>query len=233
MIKKTITALVLFSVVGFSLAAEAKLTKIGTVTIAKTALGESGRMGGPGMGGGEAPISNEYGLIYEDDQDLVWIDYSSGSKEWPEAVKWAKALNDAGALTYNFNPGVNVAWNGDWRLPDVKDGARKNGFDGSTTAGFNITTSEMGHLFYASLGNPAYYDKAGNVQQGFAGLKNKGPFQNLKADTYWTGTQYAINTIHAWTFNFYYGSQDFNSFTNSYAYPGLAVRSGKVTTSGQ
>jgi hypothetical protein len=231
MMKKIMTALLLFAIAGFSVTAEAKLTRIGTVTIAKSALGESGRMGGmPGMGGGGAPTSNEYSLIYEDDQGLVWIDYSSGSKEWADSVSWAKALNDSGALTYNFNPGISVTWNDDWRLPNTKDAARKNGFDGSTTAGFNITSSEMGHLFYVSLGNFAYYDKAGNVQAGFAGLKNKAPFQNLSAGTYWSGTQYAIYTNHVWTFNFYYGSQDFNSFTNSYAYPGLAVRSGKVIT---
>jgi hypothetical protein len=231
MMKKIMTALLLFAIAGFSVMADAKLTRIGTVTIAKSALGESGRMGGmPGMGGGGAPTSNEYSLIYEDDQGLVWIDYSSGSKEWADSVSWAKALNESGALTYNFNTGISVAWNGDWRLPNTIDAARKNGFDGSTTAGFNITTSEMGHLYYVSLGNSGYYDKAGNVQAGFAGLKNKGPFQNLSAGTYWSGTQYTIYTNHVWTFNFYYGSQDFNSFTNSYAYPGMAVRSGKVVS---
>jgi hypothetical protein len=233
MMKKICIALVLFAVVGFSAMADAKLTKIGTVTIGANYLGAGGRGGGmPGMQAA-APTSNEYSMIYEDDTGLVWIDYSSGSKEWPDLVAWAKALNEAGALTYNFNPGVSVAWSGDWRLPATIDAARKNGYDGSTTAGFNITSSEMGHLFYVSLGNIGYYDKAGNVQAGFAGLKNKGPFQNLQAGIYFSGTVYSIYPNHPWHFNFYYGGQDFTSFTNSYAYPGLAVRNAKVTTSAQ
>jgi hypothetical protein len=232
MMKKILIALMLFAIAGFSGNAEAKLTRIGTVTIGKSYLGESGRGGGmPGMQGGGAPASNEYGMIYEDDQGLVWIDYSSGSKEWPDLVSWAKALNEEGALTYKFNDGVSVAWDGDWRLPNTVDRARKNGYDGSTTAGFNITSSEMGHLFYVSLGNVGYYNKNGEVEPGFAGLKNKGPFQNLKESIYFSGTVYSIYPNHPWHFNFYYGGQDFTSFTNSYAYPGLAVREGKVTTS--
>jgi hypothetical protein len=230
MMKKILIASIVFAIAGISGMANAGLTRIGTATIGKTYLGESGRGGGmPGMGGG-APTINEYSMIYEDDAGLVWIDYSSGSKEWPDLISWAKALNEDGALTIKLNPGVNINWNGEWRLPKTVDAARKNGYDGSTTAGFNITSSEMGHLFYVSLGNLGYYDKQGNVQAGFAGLKNKGPFQNLKESIYFSGTVYSIYTNHPWQFNFYYGSQDFTSFTNSYAYPGLAVRSGKVVS---
>lgn len=229
--KKILIALMVFAVVGISGIADAKLTKIGTVTIAADYLGAGGRGGGmPGGMGGGAPASNEYSMIYEDDQGLVWIDYSSGSKEWPDLVNWAKALNEAGALTYKFYEGISVTWDGDWRLPNTVDKARKNGYDGTTTAGFNITSSEMGHLFYVSLGNEGYYDRQGNVNQNFAGLKNKGPFQNLKESIYFSGTVYSIYPNHPWHFNFYYGGQDFTSFTNSYAYPGLAVRKGKLTS---
>lgn len=228
--KKILIALMVFTIAGVAGIADAKLTKIGTVTIGANYLGAGGRGGGmPGMQAA-APTSNEYSMIYEDDQGLVWIDYSSGSKEWPDLVSWAKALNEAGALTYKFNDGVTVTWDGDWRLPNTVDRARKNGYDGSTTAGFNITSSEMGHLFYVSLGNVGYYNKNGEVEQGFAGLKNKGPFQNLNAGIYFSGTVYSIYPNHPWQFNFYYGSQDFTSFTNSYAYPGLAVRQGKMET---
>jgi hypothetical protein len=228
MMKKILIALMVLTIAGVAGIADAKLAKIGTVTIGANYLGAGGRGGGmPGMQAA-APTSNEYSMIYEDDQGLVWIDYSSGSKEWPDLVTWAKALNEDGALTYKFNDGVTVTWDGNWRLPNTVDRARKNGYDGSTTAGFNITSSEMGHLFYISLGNVGYYDKEGNVQVGFAGLKNKGPFQNLKESIYFSGTVYSIYPNHPWQFNFYYGSQDFTSFTNSYAYPGLAVRKGKV-----
>jgi len=229
MMKKILIALMVFTMAGVAGIADAKLTRIGTVTIGSNYLGAGGRGGGmPGMGGGGAPSNNEYSLIYEDDQGLVWIDYSSGGKEWPEQVSWARALNEEGALTIKLDPGVSVDWNGEWRLPKTVDIARKYGYDGTTPAGFNITSSEMGHLFYMSLGNAGYYNKKGEVEPDFAGLKNKGPFKNIEATTYWSGTIYSIHANHPWQFNFYYGSQDRTSFTNSYAYPGLAVREAKV-----
>jgi hypothetical protein len=226
--KFILAALSLFLVIGLSGMADAKLTRIGTATIGKDFLGSSGRGGGfPGMGA-PGPASNEYGLIYDDELGIVWLDYTSGSKEWPDQVSWAAGLNDPGALTLKFDAGVTVTWSGEWRLPGTLDGARKNGYDGATTAGFNITTSEMGHLFYDSLGNEGYYDTRGKEQKSFQGLKNKGPFKNLNEDIYWSGTQYTIYPNHAWHFNFYYGGQDFTSFTNSYAHPGMAVRGARV-----
>jgi hypothetical protein len=226
--KYVLIALSLVLVLGLSGMADAKLTRIGTATIGKDFLGSGGRGGGfPGMGA-PGPVSNEYGLIYDDELGVVWLDYSSGNKEWPDQVSWAAGLNKAGAVTYEFDPGVTVTWSGDWRLPKTVDGARKNGYDGTTTAGFNITSSEMGYLFYKSLGNKAYYDTRGNEQRGFEGLKNKGPFENLNENLYWSGTQYAIYPNHAWHFNFYYGGQDFTAFTNSYAYTGMAVREATV-----
>jgi hypothetical protein len=226
--KFTLITLSLFLVIGLFGTADAKLTRIGTATIGKDFLGSGGRGGGPPGMGVQGPVSNEYGLIYDDELGIVWLDYTSGSKEWPDQVSWAADLNGSGALSYDFNPGVTVTWNGDWRLPKTVDGARKNGYDGSTTAGFNITSSEMGHLFYQTLGNKGYYDTVGKVEKAFDGLKNKGPFQNLKASIYWSDTQYAIYPNHAWQFNFYYGAQDFTSFTNSYAHPGMAVREAAV-----
>jgi hypothetical protein len=221
--KKILIALMLSAIVGFSGMADAKLTKIGTVTISSSALGSS-RGGGPG--GGAASGSNEYGLIYEDDQGLVWIDYSSSGKEWPDQVSWAAGLNKEGALTYKLDPGISVTWNGEWRLPKTVDIARKYGYDGTTSAGLNVTTSEMGHLYYVSLGNLGYYDKTMKVQAGW-GLKNKSPFKNLNDDIYWSNV-YSIYPNHAWTFNFYTGSQNNNAFTNSYSDAGLAVRPAKV-----
>ncbi len=227
--KFIVTALALFAMIAFSGLANAKLIKIGTVTMSKDVLSnQQGPGGGFAGGGGTTATGNEFGLIYEDDTNLVWIDYSAGSKEWPDQVDWAVSLNKPGILTYHLDPGVSVEWTGDWRLPDTVDGARKNGYDGTTTAGFNITSSEMGHLFYKSLGNVGYYDTKGNVAKGFAGLKNKGPFKNLNPVIYWSGTQYAIYPNHAWQFNFYWGAQDNISFTNSYSFPGLVVRPAKV-----
>ena len=53
-------------------------------------------------------------------------------------------MNDPDELEYYLFPGVTVNWAGeDWRLPDA-------GTD--PQSGFNVTTSEMGHLYYDELG---------------------------------------------------------------------------------
>jgi hypothetical protein len=204
--------LILLMVAGFSGIAEAQLTIIGTATYE----------------------GNDYNLIYEEAQELIWLDYSSRGNRWGTQVQWAEGLNKPGVLSLNLKPGVSISWEGEWRLPATKDGARTHGYDGSTTAGFNITTSEMGHLYYVSLENKGYFDTDGNPGSGWYpdskwGFHNTGPFENLQNDMYWSGTEYAINPPHAWSFNFPFGDQGNIAFKCSYPYMGIAVRSGKVT----
>jgi hypothetical protein len=191
--------------------ANAQLTVIGTATY----KGES------------------YNLIYEEKQGLIWLDYSNRGNRWDQQVAWAVGLNEQGVLSCQFNSGINVSWDGEWRLPATRDGARTYGYDGASTAGFNITTSEMGHLYYVSLGNKGYYDTDGIPGDGWYpesewGFHNVGPFDNLMNDMYWSGTEYAINPPHAWSFNFPFGDQGNIAFKCSYPYMGIAVRSGKV-----
>lgn len=207
---------ILFAVTAFSVSASAGLMTIGSVTYK----------------------GKDYNLIYEDDQGLIWMDYTNQRTKWPQQVSWADGLNAPEALTYKLNPEVIVSWEGDWRLPKTVDGPRKNGNDGTTTAGCNITTSEMGHLYYESLGNLGYYDTNGNPRPGWGGpriqegwgLKNKGPFKNLQPYSYWSGTEYSINPEHAWDFNMYFGSQGNLAFKDAYNYSGMAVRQGKVVS---
>jgi hypothetical protein len=237
MIKKvSIFILILFfTVIGLSGMADAKLIKIGMVTINNT--GGAPTSGG-GMPGDAAPTgmpggAKEYGLIYDDDQGLVWLDYTNQQGSWPSQMNWVAGLNISGVMTYKLDSGVSVSWDGDWRLPKTVDGGRTFGYDGTTTAGFNITTSEMGYLFYKSLGNVGYYDSKGNQGSGWYpdstwGLKNKGPFTNLKSGIYWSGTEYALLNTHAWAFSTAFGEQSSNSFKGSYPYMAIAVRQAKV-----
>jgi hypothetical protein len=212
MVKRALILLMmLFSVLSLMAAADAKLKKIGTSTYK----------------------GKDYSLIYEEDQSLIWLDCTSPANRWPQQMSWVSGLNAQGTLTYRFDPGITVSWDGDWRLPKAKDGARKLGYDGTSTAGFNIITSEMGYLFYKSLGNLGYYDTDGKPRPGWGlnatwGLKKVGPFTNLKDDMYWSGTEYAIASDHAWDFNMYFGSQGNTAFKGSYSYLGIAVRSGRV-----
>jgi len=188
----------------FSGVANAALTTIGTATY-----------GGHG-----------YNLIYASDQHLVWLDYTRGYDGWFYQMSWAAGLNTAGVLTYHLNPGISVAWSGDWRLPNTVDGPYVWGHDGTTTAGYNITTSEMGHLYYTELGNKGYSDASGNYQSGW-GLYNTSPFTHLVPGYYWSGTEYALSPGGAWGFNFGYGSQDVG-FKDGDFYYALAVHSGDV-----
>jgi len=179
--------------------------------------------------------SRDYNLVYEGDQGLIWLDYTSGmGVGWDYYKKWALELNASGVLTYNLNPGVKVTWNGDWRMPNTVDGKRIWGYDGTTTAGFNITTSEMGHLFYKTLGNKGCYDVKGKIKPGWIhdaawGLKNKGPFINLYADTYWSDTEYEAYTELAWAFNFSTGAQTNTIFKHQgIRVIAMAVRPGRI-----
>lgn len=91
-------------------------------------------------------------LIYDTDIDVTWYDYTNTSGNWQYQMDWAAALS--------VNFGGNVY--DDWHLPTTIDGPLVVRNTGTTTGGYNITSSEMGHLFYAELGNDGYYDTSGN-----------------------------------------------------------------------
>lgn len=235
MMKKTwLLFLILFLVVGFSWTANAELIVIGTATY--TGAGANNNKGALGGGGPGASGSGEsqdaagaYNLIYEDDQGLVWLDFSNGSGIWPIQVKWAAGLNEPGVLTCKFNPGVRISWEGDWRLPKAVDGPRYFGYDGKTnTAGYNITTDEMGYLFYKTLGNKAGVDSEGNrITDG--GLKNTGPFTKLRSGTYWTGNEYLhYEGVWCWTFNMSSGLLNTLGLQEE-GFSALAVRPARVS----
>ena len=229
-----ILLLLLFAIVGFSGLANAKLIVIGTATYNGAGANDTtGALGGGGPLRVEESAKPEdavgdYNLIYEDDQGLIWLDFSNGRGIWPIQMKWAAGLNEPGVLTYKFNPGVAVSWEGDWRLPVAVDGPRYFGYDGKTnTVGYNITTDEMGHLFYKTLGNRAGVDNEGNpVSTG--GLKNIDPFTKLRASTYWTGTEY-LYYEGIWCYSFNMSSGLLNTWAlQEEGFNALAVRPAKV-----
>lgn len=205
--------------------ANAALTKIGTAQF-----------------GGSGP---EYNLIYDADSPfgpITWLDFSNSPSAWGAQMSWAAGLNIAGALTYNINSNYKTDWEKSaWRLPSTVDGYNhpwEEGFDGTTTGGYNITTSEMGHLFYTELGNLGYYDINGSIQIGSGLIKIGNPpdnFNNLLSSWYWSGTEYEFSTDWAWLFDMNNGHQT-SGYPNGYARKndymgyGLAVRSGQVST---
>ena len=155
-------------------------------------------------------------LIYDDDLDITWYDFTNTINTWNNQVAWASGLSVTfGSTTYD-----------DWRLPLTVDGPYVWGWDGTTTAGYNITNSEMGHLFYTELGNLGYYAIDGTNPQPGWGLTNTGDFQNLLSSRYWSGTEFATDTGNAWLFLFFSGNQSVDSKPASFS--ALAVRSGDV-----
>jgi len=84
---------------------------------------------------------------------------------WDETVALAETLEYSG---YD-----------DWRLPATDDGLHVYGFDGSTTAGYNITSSELGYMYYVNLGNIGYGATDGTVPQPGYGLNSTNYFINL------------------------------------------------------
>lgn len=159
-----------------------------------------------------------YNLIYDTDLDVTWYDFSYTSSGWDNAVAWTDALSvDFGVMTYE-----------DWRLPTTVDGPGVWGYDGTTTGGYNITSSEMGHLFYIGLGNTGRYDTSGNetgcINDPLWCLTNKGDFQNFIATNYWS-TDYAADQGSAWHFDTYGGGQDWDGLIDR-SYHTIAVMDG-------
>lgn len=175
---------------------------------------------------------SEHKLIWDNDNNgnsVVWLDYIN-TGNWSSQTSWAAGLESN--LIYNIDAQYSIAWDDSaWRLPSTAAGLAQYGCDGTTTAGYNITSSEMGHLYYEELGNEGYYDTAGRSIAGLS-LNNTGKFDNLLEYRYWSSTEYPEYTWsyggYAWEFNMLTGGQIYVYKRNS-GY-GLALRSGQVST---
>jgi hypothetical protein len=167
------------------------------------------------------------GLIYDTDLNITWL-------QSPNNTFMNLAQAEAWATTLSYYDSVRDQTLTGWRLPTAVYGAYVYGTDGTTTGGYNITTSEMGHLYYTELGNKGYYDVSGNVQSDY-GLSTNSPFSNLQPYYYWTDTAVQNSAGHYWVFNFTDGNQlaavaNGTDFGGN-GYYALAVRSGDVVAS--
>ena len=206
MVKKMFYLLLAMFLFGIAATANAALITIGTATY----------------------NGSDYKLIWDDDNNgnsVIWFDYTNNWGSWAEQTAWAASLD--GVLTYHYDSNYTVSWDGSWRLPATVDGQLDWGYNGTTTGGYNITSSEMGHLYYTELGNLGHRAMDGTYPQPGWGLAETGPFDNLTASAYWSGTGYAFDSGRAWEFSMYDGGQYLNG--KGGIRRGLAVRSGQVS----
>jgi hypothetical protein len=135
-------------------------------------------------------------LIYDSALNITWYDTAGGYKTWQMQADWTSGLT----MKHDNN-----TYDG-WRLPSTVNG-------GVMSPGYNGTSSEMGHLYYRTLGNTDW------------GLTNTGPFQHLAPSGYWSGAD-ASSSAAAWYFYFNDGYQNENGKGASYR--ALAVHDGLV-----
>jgi hypothetical protein len=131
-----------------------------------------------------ALVSRAGGQAYYDtDLDITWSANAdiAGNLEWAGAQSWIASLNTGNYL------GVN-----NWRLPTTgQPDASCSIQGGGDSYGNGCTGSEMGHLF--------------NLEGITAA--SPGLFTNVRALSYWSGTEYASDTSRAWSFSFNSGDQ--------------------------
>lgn len=188
-------------------------------------------------GSAEAALLSRLGgqAWYDDALDISWLadaNYAAtsgydddGLMTWAGSQVWVAGLNTARHLGGH-----------QWRLPSVVDTGTPgcNASNDGTDCGYNVQTadgsavySEMAHLYYVTLGNQAYCAPGGGcVAQPGWGLTYSGPFANLMADKYWSGTEYAPDSSEAWKFYFSDGYQrQHGKFAEHYAW---AVHPGDI-----
>lgn len=117
-----------------------------------------------------ALVDNGDGTVTDTDTNLMWLQdanyavtsgYVAGGTDWYTATTWADQLIFAG---YD-----------DWRLPSA---------DSDCGFSYNCTNSEMGHIYYTELSNPAEGPRV-----------NDGDFYNIQT-AYYTSTGAGPNVIY-------------------------------------
>jgi len=188
-------------------------------------------------------LGTDFKLIYDDEQSLVWLDYSFHNLLWQEEAEASRLGRE---IIVNLNPGytTTIDWGTGWRYP-ITDESKANvrntdlygsfGWEGPDQSGyhnysygFNMENSEIGHLYYVSLGNKGGYATDGTHLPPGWGLQNTGPFDNLKLSYYWSSTAYSPNKRDAWYFDLTAGLQKYRpGSTVLYV---MMVRPGSVST---
>jgi hypothetical protein len=150
-------------------------------------------------------IALDHGMVYDETANLTWYpDTNSTTSTWSSARDWADELIVGGYT--------------DWRLPSTPDGTWGYNAQNNLTK-YNVTASELGHLFDISLEN-------NGASQTNYGLQHKEPFTALISGYYWFGSTTTLSDEQTggWIFDFAHGAQ-FKASLTTLAHR-IAVREG-------
>ena len=162
------------------------------------------------------------GLIYDDTLNITWLQdttygagsrYDDGHANYDGAMTWENAMAWADNLTY-FDSVRNTTYT-DWRLPRVWFAP----WAGGNCYGYNCVNSEMGSLYYSTLG------RRGNPVNS---LPSPDLFVNFANSGYWTSTIFWPLDGRSWMFSMAGGGQ--GAMTRDYNFLAWAVRDGDVAS---
>jgi len=145
----------------------------------------------------------DYQAYYDTEADLTWLADANAAgtiMNWSDANSWAAGFSIDGV--------------DGWRLPDTLQPDRNCGIN-NVPHGYVCTESEMGNLFYNSLGNTALF------------LSNTGPFNNIQTYFYWSAREFENLTSDAWSFDMGTGLQHYYGKTTNFS--AWAVHDGDIS----
>ena len=163
------------------------------------------------------------GLIYDDVLDITWLQDANYAKTsgYPLTgtgrMSWVNANDWADQLVYG---GFD-----DWRLPSARNPIYPEDY------GYNISSGELGHLFFNDLGGQSGSSCTPNCLgsssfiDGATGLLVS--FQNIQTQ-YWYREEYTGSADTAWGFNIYTGYQAYFAQDGHSGIPAWAVRDGDI-----
>ncbi|MDG1773237.1 MAG: VPLPA-CTERM sorting domain-containing protein [Oceanicoccus sp.] len=172
------------------------------------------------------------GLIYDDVLNITWL--QDANYAYTSGYAAANAVGSPHSGSTNIQADGRMGWGAaktwadqlsyggydDWRLASAGN---------SPTYGYDVTTGELGHMFYNNLGNTAATSILGNVSFTDATLGGgTQSFVNVQSDAYWLGEEYAPDIGHALAFNTNNGHQHTNG--KWYSHYSWAVRAGDVSS---
>ena len=168
---------------------------------------------------------------YDTVLDITWLadaNYArtsgfdfDGRMTFQDAVTWAAFLDVDGITGWRLpttDPVNGVSYNTNFTTNAASDKGYADNAGWVDSLGNPV--SEMGHMYYVTLGNLGYCPPDGgdgnagacdNAPQPGSGLSNTGLFSNIQSSNrYWSGS--VVNSLDfrspAWTFNFSEGFQD-------------------------